>query len=234
MRRARRSPQLRDLRELAVGHRSQTGAVADGRHATDRKARLRSDPVGVGALDRLAEVALEQLRIDAARPGDERQDRRSAASTAEDERLDDLALTDAERDGSLGGVPGSPANNLTFDGGSGGTLLINSAVSLNANRNVLLSANGTFNTNGYTLTIPGVIGGTGALAKTGAGTLTLSNANTFTGATTVNGGILTISTDGNLGAVPGAVTASHSRKPPVRGRRGSRLGQRAIVWRSPR
>jgi hypothetical protein len=78
--------------------------VADGRQATDRKARLRSDPVGVGALDWLAEVALEQRRIDAARPGDERQDRRCAASTAEDERLDDLALTDAERDGSLGGL----------------------------------------------------------------------------------------------------------------------------------
>ena len=47
-----------------------------------------------------------------------------------------------------------------------------------------------------------------ALVKNGTGTQTLSGANTYTGSTTISGGILSISSDANLGAVPGSVTAS--------------------------
>jgi fibronectin-binding autotransporter adhesin len=59
------------------------------------------------------------------------------------------------------------------------------------------------------VTISGTIGTTtGTLTKDGNGTLTLSTANTFSGGTTVNAGVVSISSDGNLGAVPGSATAA--------------------------
>ncbi len=46
-----------------------------------------------------------------------------------------------------------------------------------------------------------------SLIKTGASTLTLSQANTYTGTTTINGGTLSISADANLGTAPASATA---------------------------
>ena len=52
--------------------------------------------------------------------------------------------------------------------------------------------------------------GSGALSlvKNGAGTLTLSHANSYTGSTTIDSGILSISADLNLGAAPGSATVA--------------------------
>ena len=48
--------------------------------------------------------------------------------------------------------------------------------------------------------ISAILGGTGGLTKTTAGTVTLTRANTYTGVTTVNAGILSVSSLANGGA----------------------------------
>ncbi|MBK1825720.1 beta strand repeat-containing protein [Haloferula rosea] len=58
------------------------------------------------------------------------------------------------------------------------------------------------NTTSYSLTGDG-IGGASTLTKSGTGTLTLTNDNTFTGATTISGGTLHIG-DGTTGSISGA------------------------------
>ena len=58
----------------------------------------------------------------------------------------------------------------------------------------------------YTIGGGGGIAGTGGLTKSGSGQLTLGTFNSFTGPVTLNAGILSISSDGNLGAVPTVVT----------------------------
>jgi len=103
-------------------------------------------------------------------------------------------------DDKLGAAPGTAAVNLTL---AGGTLQYGAAFALNPNRSILLgSGGGTIDTNNTSDAIASLISGTGGLTKAGAGTLTLSATNTYTGGTTVSGGVLRISADNNLGAVP--------------------------------
>ena len=68
--------------------------------------------------------------------------------------------------------------------------------------------NAAVDNNGNNLTLGGVIGGAGNLVKNGNGTLTLGGANTYAGSTAINGGVLSITSDGNLGAAPGGETAN--------------------------
>ena len=55
------------------------------------------------------------------------------------------------------------------------------------------------------LTYGGVISGTGSMAKLGAGTLTLTGDNTFTGGTTISDGALQIGNGGTTGSISGDI-----------------------------
>lgn len=67
------------------------------------------------------------------------------------------------------------------------------------NKLVLDAATKIYVNNGKTGTISGVISGNGGFTKEGAGTLTLTGANAYSGTTTVANGTLSVSTDGALG-----------------------------------
>jgi fibronectin-binding autotransporter adhesin len=56
------------------------------------------------------------------------------------------------------------------------------------------------------LTLDDAISGTGTLTKLGSGTLILSGTNSYSGATTIGGGIVQVSSDANLGTVAGSLS----------------------------
>ncbi|MBT8567984.1 hypothetical protein G6698_08200 [Polynucleobacter paneuropaeus] len=110
-------------------------------------------------------------------------------------------------DGNLGAVSSPAATNVTINGGgllaSGQT----SAFSIGANRGIAIGSSGGAISNAsttYTLTIAGVISGSNTLtvnAGSNTGTVILSNAaNSYTGNTTVNKGVLQIGSAGTLGS----------------------------------
>jgi outer membrane autotransporter protein len=68
------------------------------------------------------------------------------------------------------------------------------------------AAGATFDTNDNIVTLASTISGTGGLVKQGGGTLILSGINTYSGGTTVNIDMLSVSSDANLGAASGGLT----------------------------
>jgi autotransporter-associated beta strand protein len=65
---------------------------------------------------------------------------------------------------------------------------------------------GSAGSSSMTATIASPIGGTSGLSKTDLGTLVLTGANSYTGGTTVAGGVLQVSADNALGAASGGLT----------------------------
>jgi autotransporter-associated beta strand protein len=103
-------------------------------------------------------------------------------------------------------------NNITVQAGSSGTktfTLLNAATILNGN--ITLNDNLTLAATGALSTINGTISGIGSLTKTPTGTtVVLTGANTYTGATTIAGGTISV---GSINSVSGGTTTSNLGAP---------------------
>ncbi len=99
----------------------------------------------------------------------------------------------------------SSTNRLVFNGGA---LLMTGTYS--SSRDVILSQTGTIDTNGNIGTISGTISSSGGLTKQGAGTLSLTGVNPFTGLVNVNGGAVDVNTDAALGGGNGTASVLSS------------------------
>jgi autotransporter-associated beta strand protein len=93
---------------------------------------------------------------------------------------------------------------LSITGGGSGAILsvTQSATILAQSRSITLGGSGGSLdvVSGGTATVQGTIGGSGGLSKTSDGTLVLGGSNTYTGATNIDAGTLSL---GNAGALPG-------------------------------
>ncbi|MCP4560978.1 MAG: hypothetical protein GY837_10695, partial [Bosea sp.] len=112
------------------------------------------------------------------------------------------SITDADGAGGLAG------NALQLSGNSRLTVAAAGTASIIGNIDI---ASGTLTldqASGVNVTIANAITGGGALAKAGAGMVTLTGTSTYTGGTTLNQGTLSISSDGNLGNASGGITVA--------------------------
>jgi autotransporter-associated beta strand protein len=115
-------------------------------------------------------------------------------------------------DASANGVLGNSTNAVVLgSSGTTGTLQYTGATA-SSTKKFTMATGGTgafqIDTAGTTLTLSGIIDGSGALSKTGAGTLSLSGVNTYSGGTTVSAGTLQLSGSGTLGSTSGSLTVN--------------------------
>ncbi|MGX1787888.1 autotransporter domain-containing protein [Bosea sp. NPDC055332] len=104
------------------------------------------------------------------------------------------------------GAGGILGDALQVSGSSKLTVAVAGTANIIGNINI---ASGTLTLDqgaGVGVTIANTITGAGALAKDGAGTVTLTGTNTYAGGTTFNGGTLSVSQDANLGNASGGLT----------------------------
>ena len=100
-------------------------------------------------------------------------------------------ILNVNSDASLGNTSGG----LTFNGGT-----LQTAASISSARSITLNGSGAIDTNGFDSTLTGAISGTGLLIKSGAGLLTLTGSNTYSGGTLIKGGTLSINSFSLLGS----------------------------------
>ena len=96
---------------------------------------------------------------------------------------------------------GSRGSGVIFNGGS--FLATQGFIS---ERPFSFRSGGTIGVSAGTLTLSGFLSGSGSLTKSGTGTLVLSEANTYSGGTTLSAGIVSVGADNNLGASGGGMT----------------------------
>jgi len=103
-----------------------------------------------------------------------------------------------------GGAPGAwtTGGSITFNGG---TLQAIGTFNIKAPA-VITSSSAFIDSNGNTGTYSGVISGSGALTKLGAGTLSLTATNTFAGGLVLDAGEVGISSDANIDGAAGSVS----------------------------
>lgn len=102
---------------------------------------------------------------------------------------------------SFGTLPGAfTSDQITFSGGA--TLLATGNINFSSTRGITLGTGGVvFNSNGNTITVSNVMTGTGAVNKTGTGTLRYdvnSGTHSYTGTTTITAGTLQLERDNDI------------------------------------
>jgi autotransporter-associated beta strand protein len=138
-----------------------------------------------------------------------------------------------------GKVQASDGSNL----GTGTIILGNASLQatddLNiANTVVLAGAGSTIDTQANDVVVDGLVGGSGALNKAGTGTLTLTGANSYTGVTAIDDGILVLSGSGsvatsskivNNGALDISATTAGASVKALTGSGAVQLGDKALT-----
>ncbi|MDR6522549.1 outer membrane autotransporter protein [Variovorax paradoxus] len=122
----------------------------------------------------------------------------------------------------FGGAPGTvtidktggPVQALGMQFTSGGYTLAGDALTLlgiGGAKAEIRVGDGSAASSGFVATVNSAIAGSAGITKTGAGTLVLGGTNTYTGGTAVQGGVLSVSADANLGAAGGGLALDGGR-----------------------
>jgi autotransporter-associated beta strand protein len=109
---------------------------------------------------------------------------------------------------------------------NGGTIATSTGTS-SLGGTVTMGGNSTASIGGTQLTLSGIISGSFDLTKTGNGSLILSGANSYTGATTISAGVLRASHNTALGTTAGGVTVASGAALELSG--GITIGDEALT-----